>query len=707
MPRSGLLLPALSAAAIAMSGATAQAATLNVNTPIDSISTGPGQCSLREAIQEVDSPGTATGGCAPAAFGANTIVLGQGTYSLHNGLGELKVTPEVTDLTITGRGVDDTVIDASGLADRIIEVQAGASVTVSGLTMTQGRAAAGAPGQPAGAPWGFAPGHPGASGGAILNAGSLTVTDAAITNSAAGQGGAGGAGGAGGGIFNTGNLTLTRVTIANNRAGAGGTGEPGEQGVPNGGDGGVGGAAGAGGGVANQGGDVTIADSTIRGNNAGAGGAGGTGGSYLNSEPSVGGAGGAGAVGADGGGVWTQGGQLTVTNSTFVSDTTGSGGDGGAGGLGGGLGGNGGDGGRGAAIGVAGKPAVRLVNLTVVGNGAGTGGAAGVGAAGASPPAGVAGDSGGGGLATSGAEVPIENSLLALNPAGNCAPGSVLDGGHNLAFGDSTCPSTFASGDPKLGPLEDNGGPTQTIGIGPGSAAVDQIPSGSDCPAADQRGVPRPSGVGCDIGAYELAPPVVGAGAEAAAARASGRHAATIVAVITPNAGQARVWIEYGRTQRYGQRSAVHTVGGVTPANVSIRLPGLSLEAAYHYRIVVSTIDGVSQTGDRLLALPILGALVVAPDPVRAAGSPGSGTTVSYTDPRRALTTFAVQRLRHGKWVTLGEFRHRDRAGRNRVDWSGRLSGRPVGPGAYRLLATPRADGATGPASTVRFKIVA
>jgi hypothetical protein len=316
----------------------------------------------------------------------------------------------------------------------------------------------------------------------------------------------------------------------------------------------------------------------------------------------------------------------------------------------------------------------------------------------------------GGLLATAAGSLTVANTLLALNGGANCGTlptGTIIDRGHNLSFAGGGCPASFATGDPLLGTLQDNGGPTDTISLDAGSAAIDKIPSGADCPAADQRGVPRPSGVGCDIGAYEVAPPVAGVGAGAAAARASGRHAAMIVAVITPNAGQARVWVEYGRTQRYGHRSAVQTVGGVTPANVSIRLPGLNLEAAYHYRIVVSTIDGVSQTGDRRLALPILGALVVAPDPVRAAGSRGGGTTVSYTDPRRALSTFAVQRLRHGKWVTLGEFRHRDRAGRNRVFWDGRLNGRPVGPGAYRLLATPRADGATGPASAVRFKIVA
>jgi hypothetical protein len=103
MPRRGLLLPALTATSIALTTAAAHAATLTVNTTVDSATPGDGLCSPREAIQEVDSPGTVTGGCAPAAFGVNTIVLGSGTYLLREPNGELKVAPEVTNLTIGAR----------------------------------------------------------------------------------------------------------------------------------------------------------------------------------------------------------------------------------------------------------------------------------------------------------------------------------------------------------------------------------------------------------------------------------------------------------------------------------------------------------------------------------------------------------------------------------------------------------------------------
>ena len=56
--------------------------------------------------------------------------------------------------------------------------------------------------------------------------------------------------------------------------------------------------------------------------------------------------------------------------------------------------------------------------------------------------------------------------------------------------------------DPLLGPLQDNGGLTQTMALGAGSPAID---TGDDanCPATDQRGVTRPQRSHCDIGAYE------------------------------------------------------------------------------------------------------------------------------------------------------------------------------------------------------------
>ncbi len=74
---------------------------------------------------------------------------------------------------------------------------------------------------------------------------------------------------------------------------------------------------------------------------------------------------------------------------------------------------------------------------------------------------------------------------------------------------DGSCisASTSRSGDPLLGDLQNNGGPTKTHALLSTSPAIDQIPSGtSGCGTditTDQRGYTRPAGTHCDIGAFE------------------------------------------------------------------------------------------------------------------------------------------------------------------------------------------------------------
>ena len=56
-----------------------------------------------------------------------------------------------------------------------------------------------------------------------------------------------------------------------------------------------------------------------------------------------------------------------------------------------------------------------------------------------------------------------------------------------------------------IGPLVDNGGPTLTHALQAGSPAIDAADD-AVCPATDQRGVDRPQGAACDVGAYEYVP---------------------------------------------------------------------------------------------------------------------------------------------------------------------------------------------------------
>jgi hypothetical protein len=75
---------------------------------------------------------------------------------------------------------------------------------------------------------------------------------------------------------------------------------------------------------------------------------------------------------------------------------------------------------------------------------------------------------------------------------------------------DGTCGDAVQSANINLGPLQDNGGPTETHALLFGSDALD-MGDNAICAAApvnnvDQRGMARPQGPGCDIGAYEAAP---------------------------------------------------------------------------------------------------------------------------------------------------------------------------------------------------------
>lgn len=121
----------------------------------------------------------------------------------------------------------------------------------------------------------------------------------------------------------------------------------------------------------------------------------------------------------------------------------------------------------------------------------------------------------GGGIESSGT-VLAGNTILAGNAA-NTGPGPDLYGvltslGHNL-IGSILGGSGFVSSDlvnrnPLLAPLQDNGGPTPTMALLPGSPAID-AGDPSDAPEDDQRGpgYPRIVGDTIDIGAYEFQEP--------------------------------------------------------------------------------------------------------------------------------------------------------------------------------------------------------
>lgn len=97
----------------------------------------------------------------------------------------------------------------------------------------------------------------------------------------------------------------------------------------------------------------------------------------------------------------------------------------------------------------------------------------------------------------------LKYTLIDHNLSENCV-GTVVNGGHNLQFSNNSCDSNIPVRSPMEQPLGFNGGPTKTMALPANSPAVDA--GGSDCPPPyhDQRGVVRPQGPRCDLGAYEL-----------------------------------------------------------------------------------------------------------------------------------------------------------------------------------------------------------
>lgn len=109
--------------------------------------------------------------------------------------------------------------------------------------------------------------------------------------------------------------------------------------------------------------------------------------------------------------------------------------------------------------------------------------------------------------------VNINNTIVASN-SGTLSTdvyGTFNSQGHNLigivnggtgftASGDQVGTASSPI-DPLLGPLQNNGGTTQTRALLPGSPALD---AGETTLPTDQRGIPRPQGTASDIGAFEL-----------------------------------------------------------------------------------------------------------------------------------------------------------------------------------------------------------
>jgi hypothetical protein len=297
-------------------------------------------------------------------------------------------------------------------------------------------------------------------GGAISNEGSLAITDSAFSGNIAVNGGA---------ILSFSMLDATNSTFSNNSAENGGAiynAFGGTLDITNSTLGGNLANILGGGAIYNAtGGTLTITDSTLSNNNATFGGA-------IFNQP---------------------GGMVEITNSTFNGNSA----------LEGGANYNSGT--------------LELTNSTLSSNSAGNGGAIvneGTLTITNSTFSGNGADGSGGAILHADPNnldsTTIAASIVALNSAGSSGPncfvlsGTITSQGSNLSDDDSCAFTGLGdiqnSPTVNLGPLANNGGPTRTMLPQPGSDAIDN----SACLTnQDQRGVIRPQGAACDIGAVE------------------------------------------------------------------------------------------------------------------------------------------------------------------------------------------------------------
>src|SRR5215212_2030143 len=472
-PLAALVLGAALAASVLMAAVVlaspAWAATYTVTNNADS-----GTGSLRQAIIDAD---TTTGVADTINFA--TSVSGQ-TITLTS-----SQLPTITDgagLTIDGGSTNITISGANQV--RVFEVGSDAKLTLSNLAVADGAVSD--------------------SGGAILNRGTLEVSNSTLSGNSARFGFGGG-----GGIFNeVGTVSVINSTISGNSATGEGSGGWGGGILNSGGTLEVikstlsgnssEGNSGTGGGIYNQSGTATVSNSTISGNRSStyAGGIfnGGDTVSLINSTISDNSSpyGGGGILNygtlevskstlsgnsstlsccSYGGSIASFSGTLEVSNSTFSGNSAGV---------------------SGGGIGIFGGT-VSVINSTLFGNSAADG-------------SGIFKDLNG--------TATFKNTIVAQSPSAsgqNCSGFEISDGGYNIDS-DTSCGFTQATGslsntDPLLDPagLQDNGGRTQTIALQPDSPAVDLVGQGA-CPppTTDQRGVGRPQEEACDSGAFEL-----------------------------------------------------------------------------------------------------------------------------------------------------------------------------------------------------------
>ena len=414
----------------------------------------------------------------PATIALSTI--GDDTF----GPSDLLISTDITIVGPTGTS-NGITLNNTAAGQRLFYVSATGSLILENLTLSGGRAHGG----------NAELGGGGAGlGGAIVNAGTLGLTQDTLTGNQAIGG---------------------SITTGGNQGGGGlqGDGDEFTGGGPNGGTEGQGGFGGGGGGFTDAAGGFGGGSGGFSDADPGfvvQGGFGGGGGARAQSGFGGGNSGDIGGGGAGlGGAVFNFGGTIFVTNSTLTGNTA-QGGTGGTGGQNGqGLGG--------AVFNLNGSVAV--INTTIAGNTAAQGGGAIYSLGDNNVPT-----QSGPTLPHTTASVTLSNTILA-NSTGNFdffrnsinnGTSTASSGVGNLIMSNGPSGNDFAgtivtSSDPNLLPLASYGGPTQTMALPFGSPAIDV---GNNTAASNARLTTDQRGAGAvrvynptvDIGAFEAQP---------------------------------------------------------------------------------------------------------------------------------------------------------------------------------------------------------
>ena len=471
-------------------------------------------------------------------------------------------------------------------------------------------------------------------GGIYSDGGDVSLTGSDVSNNIVEMASSAGASG-GGGIYANGGHTveLTNTTVVGNTDQI--TSSTGED------DGG--------GGIFSNGADVSLGSATVDGNsftlgsgidgNHGGGGVYADGGVVTASLTSI--DGNSATVSSDtfgddgGGGIVSQGGAVgvafsSISNNTLNITDTGGGDDGGGAILDEGGGGtylmstfsgnsttiSGGTTGNGGGA-ILSFGATSISSLTIAGNHVTT------------PDATQAS----GGAILNEFSVEFDNTIVAGNTAtsaGNCAgSGTFTSDGFNLESAN-TChfnaAGDLANTDPRLGPLQNNGGSTLTQALGAGSPAIDAGSCtgilGNPLPI-DQRLVarPQPAGGKCDIGAYELVPGVPPPPPPSKPATVPAPPATTSTtgadfsSTVNPEGEATTVVFQYGIDARFrpgGGSSVIYdqsTQPQALPADstnhtVSVAVTGLVPNALYHVRVVATNATGTTVGPDQTFTTP-------------------------------------------------------------------------------------------------------